>query len=255
MNKLSRSIAKILLLVFIINFQIPAWAQTQGGVAVPAIGGEYFVGDAINDNNYKLGPGDQLKANLIVGDNAMSLDYDFAIGPDGKIFFPKIGEIDLLGLTIPEAKKLVNEHIKKVYTEDYTFSFRLFSPRQIRIYLSGSEDKPLFMGDKKYVSVYGEVQKSGRFEYIPRMKFSDYISFAGGPNPRAHLSMATITRQNQKISINGSDVIFNGNTARDVEIEAGDVINIPTQFIYFTDLGSFSTTIFTILALYNTFIK
>jgi polysaccharide export outer membrane protein len=255
MNKLNRSIVKILLLVFIINFQIPVWAQTQGGVAAPIGGGDYFVGDSINDNDYKLGPGDQLKANLIVGDNAMSLDYDFVIGPDGKIFFPKVGEINLLGLTVSEAKILVNKHIKKAYQEEYYLSFRLFSPRQIRIYLSGSEDKPLFMGDKKYVSVYGEVQKSGRFEYLPGKKFSDYISYAGGPNPRAHLSMATITRQNQKLYINGSDVIFNGNIKKDVEIEPGDVINIPTQFIYFTDLGSFSTTIFTILALYNTFVK
>jgi polysaccharide export outer membrane protein len=255
MNKLNRSIAKILLLVFIISFPIPVWAQTQGGVVAPATGGEYFVGDAINDNDYKLGPGDQLKANLIVGDNAMSLDYDFAIGPDGKIFFPKVGEIDLLGLTVSEAKKVVNEHIKKAYQEEYYLSFRLLSPRQIRIYLTGSEDKPLFMGDKKYVSVYGEVQKSGRFEYIPGRKFSDYISYAGGPNPRAHLSMATITRQNQKIYIDGSDVIFNGNNKKDIAIEPRDVINIPAQFIYFTDLGSFSTTIFTILALYTTFIK
>jgi polysaccharide export outer membrane protein len=202
-----------------------------------------------------LGPGDQLEANLIIGDNALSVENKLLIGPDGKIFFPQVGEIGLMGLTIPQAKKLIDSRIKNIYKEKYTFSLRLLKPRQVQIYLTGSEEKPLYIGEKKFVSVYGEVARSGRFEYLPGKKFSDYISYAGGPLPRANLSVTTITRQNSKYYINGSDVIFNGNTAKDLEIEPGDVINIPAQFVYFTDLGSFSTTVFTILALYNTFLK
>jgi len=183
----------------------------------------------------------------------MSLNYNLTIGPDGKIFFPKVGEILLLGKNIPEAKKIVDQEIKRVYKETYKLSFRLGQPRKVQVYLTGSEDKPLYIGEKKFVSIYGEVARSGRFEYIPNKKFSDYISYAGGPGPRANLSYCTITRKNQKLNINGSDVIFNGNVDADTNIQPGDVINVPAQFIYFTDLGSFASTIFTVLALYNTF--
>lgn len=251
---MGKTTARILLLVLLLNFQVPVLAEVQNS-APPTGSSDYFVGDAIVESVYQLGPGDQVEANLIIGDNAMAVENKLVVGPDGKIFFPQVGEIGLLGLTIPNAKKLIDGRIKEIYKEKYTFSFRLVKPRQIQIYLTGSEEKPLYIGEKKFVSVYGEVQKSGRFEFLPGKKFSDYISYAGGPTPRAHLSLATITRQDQKYNINGSDVIFNGNTSKDMGIEPGDVINIPAQFIYFTDLGSFSTTIFTILALYNTFIK
>jgi protein involved in polysaccharide export with SLBB domain len=214
-----------------------------------------YVGDAILLDEYKLGPGDEVAANLIVGESDLSLDNKFIVGPDGKIFFPKIGEIDLLGLTIPQSKQVIDEKIKSLYKEKYEFSFRLVQPRRIQIYLSGSEDKPLYIGERKYVYVYGQVPKSGRFEYLPGKKFTDYISYAGGPLPQANLSATTITRQGHKYSFNGSDAIFNGNQAADMAIEPGDVINVPTQFIYFSDLGSFSATLFTLLALYNTFVK
>lgn len=250
-----RKMALILLLVMLANAGLTAatFAQEGGGPVGNNI--DYFVGDTIVEKDYILGPGDQLEANLIIGDNALAIENKLTVGPDGKIFFPKVGEINVVGLTIPQAKKIIDKKIKSIYSEKYTFSLLLRQPRRVQIYLTGSEDKPLYLGEKKFVSVYGEVPRGGRFEYLPGKRFTDYISYAGGPSPRANLSMATITRQNQKYYINGSDVIFNGNTSKDMVIEPGDVINIPAQFIYFTDLGSFSTTVFTILALYNTFIK
>lgn len=212
---------------------------------------DYFVGSAIVEEEYKLGPGDQISANLIIGNNDMSLDHDFVIGPDGKIFFPNVGEMNLLGLTIPEAKNLIDSRIKKTYKEKYSFSFRLVQPRKIQIFLSGSEDKPLYMGEKYFVYVYGEVSRKGRFEYLPGKKFSDYISYAGGPTPRSHLAATTITRGGKIYNINGLDVIFNGNSSNDMEILPGDVINVPANFFYFSDFGSFANTIILAITLYT----
>jgi protein involved in polysaccharide export with SLBB domain len=254
MRKNIKQVARLLLFVLLFNVNGLVLAET--GTA-PASGAatDYFVGDSIMESQYKLGPGDKVQANLLVGDNALTMKYDLIVGPDGKIFFSKVGEMDLLGLTVPQAKQLIDEKISSIYKEKYVFSFRLTEPRQIKIYLSGSDEKVLYVGEKKYVSVYGEVLKSGRFEFLPGQKFSDYISFAGGPTPRANLSWCTVTRNNKQYAINGSDVIFGGEMDKDMTIMPGDVINVPAQFIYFTDLGSFASTIFTALALYNTFKK
>jgi len=248
---MKKKLVWVLLLLFVTVYYTPVYAQES--VSSPVGGDNYVVGDKIDESLYKLAPGDMIGANMIVGDNALSFNYSFTIGPDGKIFFPEIGEIDLAGKTMPEAKMLVDSKIRQKYREKYVFSFRLLQPRKVQIYLTGSDDKPLYIGEKKFVSIYGEVAKSGRFEYIPGKKFSDYISYAGGPTPRANLSYASVSRKDNKISVNASDVIFNGKTDADLEIQPGDVINVPAQFFYFTDFGSFSSMVLTFVVLYNTF--
>ena len=63
------------------------------------------------------------------------------------------------------------------------------------------------------------------------------------------------TRANKKIGINGSDVIFNGDTSKDMVILPGDVINVPGNFFYVTDFSSFANTILLALTLYSTVVK
>ncbi len=242
-------IAAALLFCLLANLCLPGWSLAEGAAA--GTDGNYIVGDKIDGNIYQLAPGDVLGASLIVGNNALAINYSLTVGADGKIFFPQVGEFSLAGKTLTEAKQLIDARIKEKYREAYYFSLRLDSPRKVQLYLSGADDKPLYIGEKKFVSIYGEVVKSGRFEYVPNKKFSDYISYAGGPTPRANLAWASVSRKNQKININGSDVIFNGNASDDIEIEPGDVINVPSQFFYFSDFGSFSTMLLSFVALYN----
>jgi protein involved in polysaccharide export with SLBB domain len=124
---------------------------------------------------------------------------------------------------------------------------------------SDLNNKLLFEGHETYIYVYGEVARSGRFEYVPGKRLSDYLSYAGGPTSRALLSSVTLTRQvdgkAKKYGINASDVIYDGNSKNDIEIAGGDVINVPGNFFYFSDFSSFASMLFTGLALYNTFVK
>src|SRR3989339_1257010 len=115
-------------------------------------------------------------------------------------------------------------------------------------------DKLLFEGKESFVYVYGEVAKSGRFEYVPGKRLSDYISFAGGPSARSLLNGVTVTRnlngKAEKLFVNASDVIYNGNMKNDIEIYGGDVINVPGNFFYFGDFASFANTVLLALTLY-----
>ncbi|MFH1386151.1 MAG: polysaccharide biosynthesis/export family protein [bacterium] len=239
------------------GFQIPdvkrAYAAANPASSLPVTSD--YVGDAIDVNTYKLGPGDIVSANLIIGEDEMSLDQIFTIEPGGTIYFPKVGAINLLGLSIVEAKKAIDKKIKSGYKEKYVFSFRLIQPRMVNIYATGDSAQPVFMGEKKYVSVYGEVNKVGRFEYLPGKKLSDYISFAGGPSPKALLGSVTIARQANgkpdKKYINASRIIYDGDSKNDVEILGGDVINVPGNFFYFSDFAGFVNTIMLGLTLYS----
>jgi|GEM_PF-1639168 len=110
---------------------------------------------------------------------------------------------------------------------------------------------------KNYVYVYGEVGKPGRFEYLPGSKLSDYLNMAGGPTVRASLSRVSISRpitqENSKVLyVNAGAVLMQGKAKDDIEIYGGDVINVPTNFFYFSDVSSFINTILLGLTLYAT---
>ena len=370
--------------------------------------GKYTPYSSISDS-YKLGPGDQLETHLIVGENALSIDYDFAINPEGKIFFPNVGEIVLSGKTLKQARLDLNSKISKLYKEKFSLSLMVASPRLIKIYVSGQvknaglmtvyngskaseiannlatlgssrnltikrknqeilvdlykvwykgdikEDKDIEMGDiieippqgsarvtimgevarpglyeiedgeklrdaliyagytgansvlsevaylkrkkekdefdnqklnlydlfsrndetqnielsdgdiisipsiKSYVYVYGEVSKSGRFDYDPGKKVADYVNFAGGPTVKADLGGVTLTRQEKSnprvMNMDLSEILQRGNKQKDVEVFAGDVIFVPGNFFYFADISSFAQTILIGLTLYNVFAK
>lgn len=304
----------------------------------------------IDQNNYRLGPGDQLAVHIIVGDAELAIDYMLPIGADGQAFLPNIGEIYLSGSKLAQAKQMINSRIKNIYKERYQLSVLLNQPKKVKIYLSGMvknpgplavydnsrisevisqgggvasgasnryiyikrknasggidvltadlfeayrsrdlskdlriqagdvievpdsknervslnqangiNDKLLFEGKETFVYVYGEVSKSGRFEYVPGKKISDYISYAGGPTTKALLNYTSLTRQEngrpKQYSIDVSDVIYNGNQKKDIEVMGGDVIRVPGNFFYFNDFASFVNTILLGLTLYNTVIK
>jgi protein involved in polysaccharide export with SLBB domain len=101
------------------------------------------------------------------------------------------------------------------------------------------------------------VGKPGRLELQPGSKLSDYVNLAGGPTVKANLSSVSITRQEngkaKVYNINMSEVLQKGNLKYDVELYGGDVVFIPGNFFYFSDFGSFASTIFTAIALYNIF--
>ncbi|MBU0573559.1 MAG: polysaccharide export protein [Candidatus Margulisbacteria bacterium] len=121
------------------------------------------------------------------------------------------------------------------------------------------EDKQLLRGRETFVYVYGDVNSSGRFEFVPGKTVADYVSYAGGPVQSANLSGTTVTRRidnrSSKYRINLSDVLYNGKAEKDMEVMGGDVISVPRNFFYFSDFSSFASMVLTAVGLYNTFWK
>ena len=291
-----------------------------------ALGDIEVSSQTVVDDNYVLGPEDKLEAHMIVGDNALVLDYSFTINPEGKIFFPNVAEISLVGLSLRQAKAKLTESITGKYEEKFSLVLMVTLPKKINIYLTGQVNNPGVMavpdgtriadvlkdagvakggsdlseyvyvkrqspkgefknfkvrlhdvyagndpdqninlqnGDliavpaiKSYVYVYGEIARSGTFGYVPGQSLSDYINISGGPTARAMLGDVTVTRQEdgkpKVYHVNAADILQRGLTGKDIEIYAGDVINVPGNFFYFSDFASFANTILLALTLYST---
>ena len=316
--------------------------QTAGKSTV-----EMVLESPIDEESYRLGPGDVLAVHLVIGDSDIFIDQTLNIGPDGKAFFPKIGPIYLSGISLKESKDKINAAIRNIYHENYQLYVLLSQPKKIKIYVTGmvqnpgplsvfdnlrvseilglaggiasgasnrfiyiirkdeagqtkilkadlfeafrgrdlskdirvqsgdiievpdannerisqlsvetSNNKLLLQGKETFVYIYGEVARSGRFEYVPGRKLSDYISFAGGPTAKALLNSVTVTRQvngkSEKIAVNVADVLYNGKAENDLEISGGDVINVPGNFFYVADFTSFVNTVLLALTVYVT---
>src|SRR3989339_268023 len=327
------------------NVQGVSAAEKSGPITSSISSTDLVMELPVNENEYRLGPGDVISVNIIVGDSALSISNQFTVGADGKIFYPNLGEIYLAGLNIVAAKDRINQKISHSFKDKFTLSLMLTRPKKVKIYLTGmvkspgplavydssrvsevlaqaggiasggsnryiyikrlqangqetvlqadlfaayrsrdlskdirvqsgdiievpdannerisqlvsdeAADKLLFEGKESFVYVYGEVAKSGRFEYVPGKRLSDYISFAGGPSARSLLNGVTVTRnlngKAEKLFVNASDVIYNGNMKNDIEIYGGDVINVPGNFFYFGDFASFANTVLLALTLY-----
>ena len=74
--------------------------------------------NAIDPENYFLGPGDRLRILWSVE----NIDNFVTIGPTGKLIIPKIGPISVIGKTLGDVDQEVNERIRKgVNTSEIDF--------------------------------------------------------------------------------------------------------------------------------------
>lgn len=71
---------------------------------------EMPVGNLINPDFYYLGPGDVLSMQIVP---AMPLSRNVTISPDGSVLIPRLGVINVKGMTLNQAKDTINKIVKK----------------------------------------------------------------------------------------------------------------------------------------------
>lgn len=206
--------------------------------------------------DYFLGMGDIIDVHMLVGDNSLALDYTFEIASNGEIFFPNIGQIKLSGLKIKEAQARISKEVRKKFLEPFNITVVLKQPRLTRVYLSQDEYVQSLANLEKFIYVYGEVARAGRYTYFANKRLSDYINLAGGPSSAANLSYVTVTRNengsSKNYNVNASDILFKADHSKDMIIHEGDIISVPKNWFYFSDFASFASLVMLTLTFYTT---
>jgi polysaccharide biosynthesis/export protein len=173
-------------------------------------------------DDYILGTGDQLEAHLIVGNNAMVLDYTFVINPEGKIFFPNIAEIQLSGLTLKKAKAVIRKEISRKYREKFTLSVMVSVPKKISIYITGQVGNP------------------GLYEIFDGTRIADVLKSVGVAKGGSDLSeVIYLKRKNEKgelqdIKLSLYSIFLNNVDGQNIHLISGDIIAIPAikSYVY-----------------------
>ncbi len=161
------------------------------------------------ERGYIIGPTNLLYIKVL-GESGLQQTY--RVDEAGYISHPLLGRVRLGGQTVAQAE----ESLKKQLTGDY-----ILDP-----------NVNIFVLEHSRFSVLGEVRKPGNYEILGQLSLVEAISIAGGFTPLANDRKVKILRHGLEgestILINMKDVLDGKKTA--VNIEAGDVIEIPKSF-------------------------
>lgn len=167
--------------------------------------GEIKTGDA----DYIIGPGDQLDISVWKDEALTKLVF---VLPDGKIYFPLIGEVTAGGKTINQLKKDLETRLAP-YVNDVVLAVDVRQVNSLLIY------------------VIGRVNSPGRLILNTNVNVLQALASAGGLNPFARKSQIKIFRrdgQETKVFKFDYDDVSNGKyLEQNILLKRGDVIVVP----------------------------
>jgi polysaccharide export outer membrane protein len=158
--------------------------------------------------DYVLGPGDVMDVTVT---SHQGYDRTIIIQPDGKIFFPAVGEVKASGMTVPQLRaRLLAGLEEQLNRPDLTISLREIHSAVNR------------------VSVLGAVRSPNVFDLKPKWRITEALAAAGGPTPTADLSRVTITRGGERvINVDLAKTATSGRAEQNAELEPGDLVIVP----------------------------
>lgn len=156
---------------------------------------------------YRIAPADVIDVTVW---GEPDLSKQVVVPPDGKITYPLIGEIDVIGLTTQELANKLTEKLKEFIKEPNVavsivkFSFNKFY-------------------------ILGEVNKPGEYDLVPSLGLREAIALAGGVTPQADAtSVLLINKEGKKGKINLQEILKGG---EDIKLNPGDTIIVPQAVV------------------------
>mgnify|MGYP002877276279 CR=1 FL=1 len=157
---------------------------------------------------YVLGVGDSLAISRIgieEGEDTLQVQRD------GSIIIPKIGQLELAGMTFADAKVLIENEISK----------RLLGTKAF-----------VSLGKMKNINVFvsGEVKRPGSYSVSGGTTLTQALYLSGGISDIGSLRKIELKRKGKTVlSFDLYDLLLNGDRANDQQLRSGDVVFVGTQ--------------------------
>ncbi len=150
---------------------------------------------AAEANQYILGPGDKIEIKVFGQDD---LSIITLLGNSGKINYPFLGELKIVGLTVKQVEGIIKKGLKGPY---------LVNPN---VYTNVLEYRPFY--------IHGEVNNPGGYPYQPGLTVNQAVALAGGLTERASENKIFLYKEDNKNK--------RINASLSSQINAGDTITI-----------------------------
>jgi protein involved in polysaccharide export with SLBB domain len=144
---------------------------------------------------YELSPGDQLHIAVFGEDN---LSGDYTIAPDGTIALPLAGNLQAAGLTVPGLQSAVTNKLKTGY---------VLEPK---VTVTANNLRPFY--------ILGEVNKPGKYAFMPDLTVLDAVATAEGFTYRANMSRVFVRHvqeaSEKEVPLTSTTAVLPGDTIR-----------------------------------------
>ncbi|AGA80586.1 SLBB domain-containing protein [Echinicola vietnamensis] len=163
--------------------------------------------------SYVIGTGDQLLID-IYGDSQQS--YDLSVNPEGRVYIPNVGPINVGGSTIQAATARIKRELSSIYADLNSSNPRTFM--QIRL------------GNIRSIQVamVGELQNPGDYTLPSFASVFNALYAAGGPNRQGSFRNIRVFRDSRQIAeVDVYEFLMNGNQQQNVRLQDNDVIMVP----------------------------
>lgn len=167
----------------------------------------------VNQADYVLGPGDQIKLDMFGQNELFATPYSVLV--DGSLTLPFVGRVFVGGKTIREAEANISAQYKKYFKRPY-LTLVLVKPRQLTLAVSGEVVKP------------GTYPFTGT-DQIPTV--SQLLKLSGGVTPSANLRNIQVRRSKfdqpskfDTISVDLMRLIRDGDISQDIRLRDGDIV-------------------------------
>jgi polysaccharide biosynthesis/export protein len=157
-------------------------------------------------SEYIIGPGDGFTVYLWGGAEE---SYNITVSRDGNIIIPRLGTVNVSGLTFSELKTFIGEKLKDYFNE-FQMNITMNTLRTIEIFL------------------VGEVKNPGTYSVSSLSTIVTALYSTGGPSKNGSLRNINLIRNGKTVTtIDLYDFFIKGLKDNDARLEPGDTIFIP----------------------------
>lgn len=157
--------------------------------------------------DYVVGPGDDLFINVWGPADSFLIR---TVDRNGRIILPKVGDLQVWGLTFSQAERLIREQLSR-YFRGYQTSVTMGRLRTVRVH------------------VVGEVCQPGSFVLSSLSTLTNALFSAGGPTKLGSLRDVRLLRNGHTVgTLDLYEFLQRGDRTRDYRLESGDTIFVPT---------------------------
>ncbi|MFN8570898.1 MAG: SLBB domain-containing protein [Gemmatimonadaceae bacterium] len=168
------------------------------------------------DEDYRLGPGDQLVL-ILTGDVEQAHTLD--VTREGTIVIPQVGQIAVNNLTLSELNELLYARLGRVYSG-------VVRGPNARTRFSVSVAKLR----SNQVFVTGDVSQPGSYRVSSAGTALTALYAAGGPTANGSMRRVTVRRGSRAAdTLDVYDYLLKGEASHDGRLQAGDIVFIPVH--------------------------
>lgn len=156
--------------------------------------------------DYVIGPGDEL---LLRAWGQLDMNYRATVDRNGQIHIPKVGSLNVAGLTYRQLPGFLESAIGRVY-RNFELNVSLGELRSIQIF------------------VVGHARRPGSYTVSSLSTLVNALFASGGPSASGSMRRIQLKRHDQVVTeFDLYDLLARGDKSRDARLQPGDVIYIP----------------------------